>query len=103
MTVWLGSMGLDILFYVNLILTAPLFSPRRADADHDRDFATPDSRCRFFDLLLVGFISGRLDLDHRYVMPHYGFAPAFYIAAGTTSPAWCSSPRQRRPKAAKPA
>jgi dipeptide/tripeptide permease len=49
------------------------------------DFATPELTDAAFSIYyFVGFISGPIwTLIIGYVMQHYGFAPAFYIAAGT--------------------
>jgi dipeptide/tripeptide permease len=49
------------------------------------DFATPELTDAAFSIYyFVGFISGPIwTLIIGYVMEHHGFAPAFYIAAGT--------------------
>ena len=49
------------------------------------DFASPELTDAAFSIYyFVGFISGPIwTLIIGYVMEHYGFTPAFYIAAGT--------------------
>jgi dipeptide/tripeptide permease len=49
------------------------------------DFASPELTDAAFSIYyFVGFISGPIwTLIIGYMMEHYGFAPAFYVAAGT--------------------
>jgi dipeptide/tripeptide permease len=49
------------------------------------DFASPQLTDAAFSIYyFVGFISGPIwTLIIGYMMEHYGFAPAFYVAAGT--------------------
>jgi MFS family permease len=87
MTVWLVQHGsLSILFYINLILYGAFVQARGAlTQTMIGDFATPELTDAAFSIYyFVGFISGPIwTLIIGYVMQHYGFAPAFYIAAGT--------------------
>jgi len=87
MTVWLVQHGsLSILFYVNLILYGAFVQARGAlTQTMIGDYATPELTDAAFSIYyFVGFISGPIwTLIIGYVMQHYGFAPAFYIAAGT--------------------
>ncbi|HVO92298.1 MAG TPA: MFS transporter [Terriglobales bacterium] len=78
--------GLTILFYVNLILYGAFVQARGAlTQTMIGDFATPELTDAAFSIYyFVGFISGPIwTLIIGYVMQHYGFTPAFYIAAGT--------------------
>jgi MFS transporter, FSR family, fosmidomycin resistance protein len=87
MTVWLVQhQSLSILFYINLILYGAFVQARGAlTQTMIGDFATPELTDAAFSIYyFVGFISGPIwTLIIGYVMQHYGFAPAFYIAAGT--------------------
>lgn len=87
MTVWLVQHGsLSILFYVNLILYGAFVQARGAlTQTMIGDYATPELTDAAFSIYyFVGFISGPIwTLIIGYVMEHHGFAPAFYIAAGT--------------------
>jgi len=87
MTVWLVQHGsLSILFYVNLILYGAFVQARGAlTQTMIGDFATPELTDAAFSIYyFVGFISGPIwTLIIGYVMQYHGFAPAFYIAAGT--------------------
>ena len=87
MTVWLVQHGsLSILFYINLILYGAVVQARGAlTQTMIGDFATPELTDAAFSIYyFVGFISGPIwTLIIGYVMQHYGFAPAFYIAAAT--------------------
>jgi len=78
--------SLSILFYINLILYGAFVQARGAlTQTMIGDFATPELTDAAFSIYyFVGFISGPIwTLIIGYVMQHYGFAPAFYIAAGT--------------------
>jgi len=87
MTVWLVQHGsLSVLFYVNLFLYGAFVQARGAlTQTMIGDFATPELTDAAFSIYyFVGFISGPIwTLIIGYVMEHHGFAPAFYIAAGT--------------------
>ncbi|MGE5216447.1 MAG: MFS transporter [Chloroflexota bacterium] len=87
MTVFLVQhSALTILFYVNLILYGAFVQARGAlTQTMIGDFATPELTDAAFSIYyFVGFISGPIwTLIMGYVMQHYGFTPAFYIAAGT--------------------
>jgi len=74
------------LFYVNLILYGVFVQARGAlTQTMVGDFASPELTDAAFSIYyFVGFISGPIwTLIIGYVMEHYGFTPAFYIAAGT--------------------
>jgi hypothetical protein len=60
-------------------------SARLAHTDHDRRFCQPGAyRCGVLDLLFRGLhLRTDLDLIIGYMMDHFGFAPAFYVAAST--------------------
>lgn len=78
--------GLSILFYVNLLLYGTFVQARGAlTQTMIGDFASEELTDAAFSIYyFVGFISGPIwTLIIGYVMQHYGFAPAFYIAAGT--------------------
>ena len=87
LTVWLVQHGsMSILFYLNLILYGAFVQARGAlTQTMIADYATPELTDAAFSIYyFVGFISGPIwTLIIGYVMQHYGFAPAFYIAAGT--------------------
>jgi len=108
MTVWLVQHGsLSILFYVNLLLYGAFVQARGAlTQTMIGDFATPELTDAAFSIYyFVGFISGPIwTLIIGYVMQNYGFAPAFYIAAGTYIAGMVLlSFVKEEPKAAKPA
>jgi MFS family permease len=78
--------ALTILFYINLILYGAFVQARGAlTQTMIGDFATPELTDAAFSIYyFVGFISGPIwTLIIGYVMEHYGFTQAFYIAAGT--------------------
>jgi MFS transporter, FSR family, fosmidomycin resistance protein len=78
--------SLTILFYINLILYGAFVQARGAlTQTMIGDFATPELTDAAFSIYyFVGFISGPIwTLIIGYVMEHYGFTQAFYIAAGT--------------------
>jgi len=82
--VWHSS--LTILFYANLLLYGAFVQARGAlTQTMIGDFATPELTDAAFSIYyFVGFISGPIwTLIIGYVMQHYGFTQAFYIAAGT--------------------
>jgi MFS transporter, FSR family, fosmidomycin resistance protein len=78
--------GLSILFYVNLLFYGAFVQARGAlTQTMIGDFAGEELTDAAFSIYyFVGFISGPIwTLIIGYVMQHYGFTPAFYIAAGT--------------------
>ncbi|MGH7797241.1 MAG: MFS transporter [Candidatus Binatia bacterium] len=78
--------SLGVLFYLNLLLYGAFVQARGAlTQTMIGDFATPELTDAAFSIYyFVGFISGPIwTLIIGYVMEHHGFAPAFYIAAGT--------------------
>lgn len=78
--------SLTILFYVNLLLYGAVVQARGSlTQTMIGDFATPELTDAAFSIYyFVGFISGPIwTLIIGYVMQHYGFTPAFYIAAAT--------------------
>jgi MFS family permease len=78
--------SLTILFYANLLLYGAFVQARGAlTQTMIGDFATPELTDAAFSIYyFVGFISGPIwTLIIGYVMQHYGFTQAFYIAAGT--------------------
>lgn len=87
MTVFLVHHGsLSALFYINLLLYGAFVQARGSlTQTMIGDFATAELTDAAFSIYyFVGFISGPIwTLIIGYVMQHYGFAPAFYIAAGT--------------------
>ena len=87
MTVWLAQhSSLSVLFYLNLILYGAFVQARGSlTQTMIGDYATPELTDAAFSIYyFVGFISGPIwTLIIGYVMEHYGFAPAFYIAAAT--------------------
>jgi len=77
---------LSAFFYVNLLLYGAFVQARGSlTQTMIGDFATAELTDAAFSIYyFVGFISGPIwTLIIGYVMQHYGFAPAFYIAAGT--------------------
>jgi MFS family permease len=87
MTVWLVQHpSLSFLFYLNLILYGAFVQARGSlTQTMIGDFATAELTDAAFSIYyFVGFISGPIwTLIIGYVMAHYGFTPAFYIAAAT--------------------
>jgi MFS family permease len=87
MTVWLAQHSqLGWLFYVNLILYGSVVQARGSlTQTMIGDFASPELTDAAFSIYyFVGFISGPIwTLIIGYMMEHYGFAPAFYVAAAT--------------------
>jgi MFS family permease len=87
MTVWLVQHpSLSFLFYFNLILYGAFVQARGSlTQTMIGDFATAELTDAAFSIYyFVGFISGPIwTLIIGYVMQHYGFTPAFYIAATT--------------------
>ena len=87
MTVWLVQHShLGLLFYLNLILYGSVVQARGSlTQTMIGDFASPELTDAAFSIYyFVGFISGPIwTLIIGYTMDHYGFAPAFYIAAAT--------------------
>ncbi|HXG53025.1 MAG TPA: MFS transporter [candidate division Zixibacteria bacterium] len=74
------------LFYLNLVLYGAVVQARGSlTQTMIGDFATPELTDAAFSIYyFVGFISGPIwTLIAGYVMEHYGFAPAFYVAAST--------------------
>jgi predicted MFS family arabinose efflux permease len=77
---------LNIFFYINLLLYGAFVQARGSlTQTMIGDFATPELTDAAFSIYyFVGFISGPLwTMIVGYVMQHYGFAPAFYIAAAS--------------------
>lgn len=87
MTVWLVQHdSLSPLFYLNLVLYGAFVQARGAlTQTMIGDYATPELTDAAFSIYyFVGFISGPVwTMIIGYVMQTHGFAPAFYIAAGT--------------------
>jgi MFS family permease len=87
MTVWfVQHSDLGPLFYLNLILYGSVVQARGSlTQTMIGDFASPELTDAAFSIYyFVGFISGPIwTLIIGYMMEHYGFAPAFYVAAGT--------------------
>jgi MFS family permease len=87
MTVWLVQHpSLGPLFYLNLILYGTVVQARGSlTQSMIGDFASLELTDAAFSIYyFVGFISGPIwTLIIGYMMDHYGFAPAFYVAAGT--------------------
>jgi MFS transporter, FSR family, fosmidomycin resistance protein len=78
--------SLNIFFYVNLLLYGAFVQARGAlTQTMIGDFATEELTDAAFSIYyFVGFISGPIwTLIIGYVMQHYGFTQAFYIAAGS--------------------
>jgi MFS family permease len=78
--------ALGPLLYLNLILYGGFVQARGSlTQTMIGDFATPELTDAAFSIYyFVGFISGPIwTLIIGYVMEHYGFTPAFYIAAGS--------------------
>jgi len=78
--------SLSVLFYINLLLYGAFVQARGSLTQAMiGDFASPELTDAAFSIYyFVGFISGPIwTMIIGYVMHHYGFAPAFYIAAGT--------------------
>ena len=87
MTVWLVQHSqLGLLFYLNLILYGSVVQARGALTQiMIGDFATPELTDAAFSIYyFIGFISGPIwTLIIGYMMDHFGFTPAFYVAAST--------------------
>jgi MFS family permease len=87
MTVYLVQhQSLSILFYINLLLYGAFVQARGAlTQTMIGDFATEELTDAAFSIYyFVGFISGPIwTMIIGYVMEHYGFTQAFYIAAST--------------------
>jgi MFS family permease len=87
MTVFLVQhSSLSVLFYLNLFLYGAFVQARGSlTQTMIGDFATEELTDAAFSIYyFVGFISGPIwTLIIGYVMQHYGFAQAFYVAAGT--------------------
>jgi MFS family permease len=87
MTVWLVQHAhLGLLFYLNLILYGSVVQARGSlTQTMIGDFASPELTDAAFSIYyFVGFISGPIwTLIIGYMMDHFGFAPAFYVAAVT--------------------
>jgi len=78
--------SLNIFFYVNLLLYGAFVQARGALTQAMiGDFATDELVDAAFSIYyFVGFISGPIwTLIIGYIMQHYGFTQAFYIAAGS--------------------
>ncbi|HEU5462846.1 MAG TPA: MFS transporter [Candidatus Binatia bacterium] len=78
--------SMNLLFYVNLLLYGAVVQARGAlTQTMIGDFASEELTDAAFSIYyFIGFISGPIwTMIVGYVMQHYGFAPAFYIAAGT--------------------
>ena len=87
MTVWLAQHSqLGLLFYLNLILYGSVVQARGSlTQTMIGDFASLELTDAAFSIYyFVGFISGPIwTLIIGYMMDHFGFAPAFYVAAST--------------------
>lgn len=87
MTVWLVQHPtLSPLFYLNLILYGTVVQARSSlTQTMIGDFASAELTDAAFSIYyFVGFISGPIwTLIIGYMMEHYGFTPAFYVAALT--------------------
>lgn len=87
MTVWLVQHSqLGLLFYLNLILYGSVVQARGSlTQTMIGDFASPELTDAAFSIYyFVGFISGPIwTLIIGYMMDHFGFTPAFYVAAST--------------------
>lgn len=78
--------SLTAFFYVNLLLYGAFVQARGSlTQTMIGDFASPELTDAAFSIYyFVGFISGPIwTMIIGYVMEHYGFTPAFYLAAGT--------------------
>ena len=78
--------ALGPLFYLNLVLYGTVVQARGSlTQTMIGDFATPELTDAAFSIYyFVGFISGPIwTLTIGYIMQHYGFTPAFYVAAGS--------------------
>ena len=87
MTIWLvHHPALSFLFYLNLIFYGTFVQARGSlTQTMIGDFASAELTDAAFSIYyFVGFISGPIwTLIIGYVMDHYGFTQAFYVAAGT--------------------
>ena len=78
--------SMNFLFYVNLLLYGAVVQARGAlTQTMIGDFASEELTDAAFSIYyFIGFISGPVwTMIVGYVMQHYGFAPAFYVAAAT--------------------
>ena len=78
--------SLGLLFYLNLILYGAVVEARGSlTQTMIGDFAKDELTDAAFSIYyFVGFISGPIwTLIVGYVMDHFGFTPAFYVAAST--------------------
>ena len=78
--------SMTVLFYANLLLYGAVVQARGAlTQTMIGDFATPELTDAAFSIYyFIGFISGPIwTMIVGYVMQHYGFTPAFYVAAAT--------------------
>jgi MFS transporter, FSR family, fosmidomycin resistance protein len=78
--------SMTVFFYLNLLLYGAVVQARGAlTQTMIGDFASEELTDAAFSIYyFIGFISGPAwTMIVGYVMQHYGFAPAFYIAAGT--------------------
>ena len=78
--------SMTFFFYLNLLLYGAVVQARGAlTQTMIGDFASEELTDAAFSIYyFIGFISGPVwTMIVGYVMQHYGFAPAFYIAAGT--------------------
>jgi predicted MFS family arabinose efflux permease len=78
--------SLNTFFYANLLLYGAFVQARGSlTQTMIGDFASPELTDAAFSIYyFVGFISGPIwTMIIGYVMEHYGFVPAFYIAAAT--------------------
>ena len=74
------------MFYFNLLLYGAVVQARGAlTQTMIGDFASEELTDAAFSIYyFIGFISGPIwTMIVGYVMQHYGFAPAFYVAAAT--------------------
>jgi MFS family permease len=87
MTVWLAHQtSLGPLFYLNLLLYGAVVEARSSlTQTMISDFAKEELTDAAFSIYyFIGFISGPIwTLIVGYVMEHYGFTQAFYVAAST--------------------
>ena len=87
MTVWLAQhSNLGPLFYLNLVFYGAVVQARGAlTQTMIGDFASVELTDAAFSIYyFVGFISGPIwTLIIGYMMDHFGFTPAFYVAAST--------------------
>jgi MFS family permease len=101
--------SLSAFFYLNLLLYGAFVQARGSlTQTMIGDFASPELTDAAFSIYyFVGFISGPIwTMIIGYVMQHHGFAPAFYIAAGTYIAGmlllWFVKEEPRRPATSHP-